>query len=145
MKHLTKWLAVLLCVSLAACGAVNTESDTAGSDWRTTGIVRDSGELTQNGETQTVLLCVHENDAVLYKDSEEQTAVCSVEYPMAVPDSWDAYQSVDFSDRDGDGNSDICLTFLLGDGDTMIMVWLWDGESYVFSADESSVLGQSEK
>ena len=145
MKHLTKWLAVLLCVSLAACGAANTESDTAGSDWRTTGIVRDSGELTQNGETQTVLLCVHENDAVLYKDSEEQTAVCSVEYPMAVPDSWDAYQSVDFSDRDGDGNSDICLTFLLGDGDTMIMVWLWDGERYVFSADESSVLGQSEK
>ena len=85
MKHLTKWLAVLLCVSLAACGAANTESDTAGSDWRTTGIVRDSGELTQNGEMQTVLLCVHENDAVLYKDSEVQTAVCSVEYPMAVP------------------------------------------------------------
>ncbi len=145
MKHLTKWLAVLLCVSLAACGAVNTESDTAGSDWRTTGIVRDSGELIQNGEMQTVLLCVHENGAVLYKDSEVQTAVCSVEYPMAVPDSWNAYPSADFSDRDGDGNSDICLTFLLSDGDTMIMVWLWDGESYVFSADESSVLGQSEK
>ena len=40
-------LIVLICVSLAACGenAAVSDGEIAGGDWRTTGIVRDSGSI----------------------------------------------------------------------------------------------------
>ena len=39
------------------------------------------------------------------------------------------------------------MTFLLSDGDTMAMTWLWDSEqeAYIFSEELSSVMGSPEK
>ena len=59
-------LALVLSLSLAACAGndANTDgddqdNDIAGSDWRTTGIVRDSGTITRDGEDTTVLVCIN--------------------------------------------------------------------------------------
>ena len=59
-------LALVLSLSLAACAGSDTntddgnqDNDIAGNDWRTTGIVRDSGTITRDGEDTTVLVCIN--------------------------------------------------------------------------------------
>ena len=47
--------AAVVCVSLTACRVDNV----VGDDWRVTGIVRDGGTITRNGEDTYVLVCVN--------------------------------------------------------------------------------------
>ena len=60
---------------------------------------------------------------------------------------WRSYKSADFADMNGDGNSDVSMTFVLSDGDTVAMTWLWDSEqeAYIFNEELSSVMGGPEK
>ena len=135
--------ALLLLLSLTACGGDNGDDrenpdEVAGSDWRTTGVVQDSGTVTRDGEDTFVLVCVHASDAAFYYDTEEQTLFGAVEYPSPLAgNAWEMYRSIDFADRNGDGNSDVTMVFDDG-GDELVMVWLWDAES------DSFVLGPEE-
>ena len=148
-KIIIALLSVILCLLFSGCGGDKavSEGEIAGGDWRTTGIVRDSGSIARDGKVTDVLICVHEEDAVFYYDKKEQTVFTDVKYPMAVKDPWEAYKITDFADMNGDGNSDVSMTFLLSDGDTMAMTWLWDSEqeAYIFSEELSSVMGNPEK
>ena len=106
MKKLFALLSALaLCLSLAACGGEDDDPrDVVGGDWRVTGIVRDSGTITRNGEDTDVLVCVHADSADFYLDDEVQTLYDYVSYPITLQsDPWEAFQSIDFADRDGDG------------------------------------------
>ena len=142
--------ALLLLLSLTACGGSDNSGDwenpdeVAGSDWRTTGVVQDSGTVTRNGADTFVLVCVHASDAAFYYDTEEQTLFGTVEYPSPLAgDAWEMYRSTDFSDRNGDGNSDVTMVFDDG-GDELVMVWLWDAESDSFAlGPEESQTGES--
>ena len=138
-------LALVLSLSLAACAGndANTDgddqdNDIAGSDWRTTGIVRDSGTITRDGEDTTVLVCINKDDADFYLDSEVQTLFGYVTYPIGIATAWDAFQGIDFSDLTGDGNSDVRMDFQVG-VTTIIMIWYWDGtsEEFVYQEDAS--------
>lgn len=114
-----------------------------GNDWRTTGIVRDGGTITRNGEDTVVLVCVHKADATFYYDTEDQTLFDSVDYPITLGDNvWDMFKGSDFADLNGDGNSDVTMKF--DDGGTEIkMVWFWDTESNQFVYQpEKSQLGE---
>ena len=143
-------LAAALCLGLCACGAAPSgpaDDEIARDDWRTTGIVRDGGIITRDGEDTDVLVCVHGEDAVFYYDAEVQTEYGSVTYPMAVQgDPWEAFQSIDFADRNGDGDSDVSMLFT-ENGDTTLLVWFWDDgtETFVFQPEESSVALDAEK
>ena len=136
-------LAAALGLGLCACGAAPADpvdDDIAGDDWRATGIVRDGGIITRDGEDTDVLVCVHAEDAVFYYDTETQSVYGSVTYPMAVQgDPWEAFQSIDFADRNGDGDSDVSVLFT-ENGDTTLLVWFWDEstETFVFQPEESS-------
>lgn len=138
-------LLLALLLSLTACGGGDNGDDwenpdeVAGSDWRTTGVVQDSGTVTCDGEETFVLVCVHASDAAFYYDTEEQTLFGTVEYPRSLAgDAWEMYRSIDFADRNGDGNSDVTMAFDDG-GREIIMVWLWDADSdsFVFRPEES--------
>ena len=103
-----------------------------GQDWRTWGIVRESGTITRDGEDTVVLVCVHASDANFYYDTEDQTLFGYVEYPITLEsDAWEAFQGIDFSDLNGDGNSDVTMNFNDG-GNELLMVWFWDTESEQF-------------
>ena len=128
-------LALVLSLSLAACAGndVNTDgddqdNDIAGSDWRTTGIVRDSGTITRDDEDTTVLVCINKDDADFYLDSEVQTLFGYVTYPDSIAEPWDSFQGIDFSDRNGDGNSDVRMDFQAG----VVMILGWDSASEEF-------------
>lgn len=134
------------CLILVACGnAVDDEQysdEVVGDDWRVTGVVRDNGIITRDGEDIDVLVCIHAKDAVFYYDSEDQVLFDSVEYPTEIQgDPWESYQSIDFADRNDDGNSDVAMMFD-ENGDIKLMVWFWntDTESFVFQIEESSAI-----
>ena len=98
MKKTLMPLLIAAAVALSACG-----QDLSGGDWRTTGVVQAAGTISRSGADTDVLVCVHEGDAVFYRDSADQELFGQVVYPMDVQDPWDTFAAIDFADRNGDG------------------------------------------
>lgn len=129
--------AMVLCLCLAACG---NSDDVAGDDWRTTGMVADSGTITHDGDSVDVLVTVSESSAAFYRDIPEQVLFDSVTFPMDIPDAEQAFHSISFDDLDGDGESDVWVSFLHENGDATDLIWIWDPEErYVYREDLSAV------
>lgn len=129
--------ALVLCLGLAACG---NSDDVAGDDWRTTGMVVDSGTITHDGDSVDVLVTVSESSAAFYRDIPEQVLFDSVSFPMDIPDAEQAFHSISFDDLDGDGESDVWVSFLHENGDATDLVWIWDPEErYVYREDLSAI------
>lgn len=139
-KYAGLLLALVLCLSLTACRG---SDDAAGDDWRNSGEVVGRGIITRDGEDTDVLLCIHAADTDFYYDTEEQVLFDSVDYPITIEsDAWEAFQSIDFADLNGDGNSDVTMRFDDG-GSELLMVWFWDTESEQFMYQpEESQLGE---
>ena len=130
-------LAMALCLSLAACG---NSDDVAGEDWRTTGVVVGSGTITHDSESVDVLVTVCESSAAFYRDLPEQVLFDSVSFPMNIPDAEQSFNAISFDDMDGDGESDVLVSFIHENGDATELVWIWDPvERYVFREDLSTV------
>lgn len=128
---------MVLCLCLAACG---NSDDVAGDDWRTTGMVVDSGTITHDGDSVDVLVTVSESSAAFYRDIPEQVLFDSVAFPMDIPDAEQAFHSISFDDLDGDGKSDVWVSFLHKNGDATDLIWIWDPEErYVYREDLSAV------
>lgn len=147
-KKLFALLAALaLCLSLTACGGTQDDTDDlAGGDWRATGVVRAEGTITRDGGDVYVLVCVNDDDAVFCYDDETYAVYDYVDYPVVLEsDPWEAFQDIDFADRNGDGDSDVAMLFEL-DGAGVLMVWFWDAEAeaFVFQPEESQVEGSVE-
>ena len=130
-------LAMALCLSLAACG---NSDDVAGEDWRTTGVVVGNGTIAHDGESVDVLVTVCESSAAFYRDLPEQVLFDSVSFPMNIPDAEQSFNAISFDDMDGDGESDVLVSFIHENGDATELVWIWDPvERYVFREDLSTV------
>lgn len=128
---------MVLCLSLAACG---NSDDAAGDDWRTTGMVVDSGTITHDGDSVDVLVTVSESSAAFYRDIPEQVLFDSVVFPMDIPDAKQTFNSISFDDLDGDGESDVWVSFLHENGDATDLIWIWDPEErYVYREDLSAI------
>lgn len=132
-------LAVLLCLSLTACG--DSSDDVTGDDWRVSGVVAAEGTITHEGEGSVkVLVTVGPESAAFYRDEPEQELFDSVSFPVTVEDANDDGTGFDisFDDITGDGESDVVVTFQHADMSTTQMVWFWDAdERYVFEPDYS--------
>ena len=137
-KHIvSSALTLALCLSLAACG---NSDDVAGEDWRTSGMVAASGTITHDGESVDVLVTVSESSAAFYRDLPEQVLFDSVSFPMNIPDAEQAFNAIFLEDLDGDGESDVLVSFIHENGDETELVWIWDPvERYVFREDLSTV------
>ena len=130
-------LTMALCLSLAACG---NSDNVAGDDWRTTGVVAGSGTITHDGESVDVLVTVSESSAAFYRDLPEQVLFDSVSFPMNIPDAEQAFNAISFDDMDGDGESDVLVSFIHENDDATELIWIWDpAERYVFREDLSTV------
>lgn len=147
-KLFALWLTLLLSLSLTACGGSGSTDpdDVAGDDWRVTGVVRDTGTITRNGGDVDVLVCINADSADFYYDDATPVMYDYAAYPIALQcDPWEAFRSIDFADRNGDGNSDVALLFEL-DGAQALMVWYWDkdSEQLVFQPEESQIDGYTD-
>ncbi|MGN0404586.1 MAG: hypothetical protein ACI4F1_05145 [Bariatricus sp.] len=138
-KHLALLLAVILCLSLVACGGSDEPVEPVGDDWRSSGVVVGSGTITHEGEGSVhVLVTVDENSAAFYRDEAEQILFDSVSFPMTIPDAQEYFDGISFDDINGDGESDVSVGFVYGPGDSTSLIWIWDPEErYVFQEDLS--------
>ena len=148
-KNFALLLAVVFCLGLTACGISSRPDvwpDVGGTDWRTTGIWRSDGTITRDGEDTDVLVCIHKADATFYYNTEDQVLFDFVDYPITLEgDAWEAFQSIDFADLNGDGNSDVTMRFNDG-GNELLMVWFWDTESelFMYQPEESQLGGDDD-
>lgn len=136
-------LAFVLCLSLAACSDSSGSDNTVEDDWRENGAVRAEGTITRSSGDITVLVVLFEDKANFYFDDATPVICDQVFYPVELRcDPDEAFQSIDFSDRNGDGNSDVAL-LLEVEGEQNLMVWFWDEdtEEYVFQPQESQMDG----
>ena len=142
-RRLVCLLLALLCAVLAGCGgdaAPDEPEDLPGSDWRTWGLVNDYGTIIRDGEETSVLVCLDESGATFYYDDATQTVYDSVAFPAEIPDVWYLYTSISFDDRNGDGQSDVCMDFHENEDSEAVYIWYWDAEQgYVFQPDISTV------
>ena len=141
MKRLIKVIMGLpvwvICLILTSCGNAGNE-DVAGDDWRTTGVVVDSGTITHDGESVDVLVTVDPKSAAFYWDNENQVLFDSVSFPMTIPDAKKAFNGIYFEDINEDEESDVVVDFIHADGGETYLVWIWDPEKrYVFREDLS--------
>ena len=124
-------LAVLMCLGFTACDSGKSNDEKIGGDWRVTGAVGDSGRIIRNGESTEVLVCVHEKNTLFYYNDNTHTFFDCVSYPKTIQDPSSSYKCISFTDRNGDGNSDIAMIFRR-DGETIFWVWLWDAEKAAY-------------
>lgn len=142
-KYLALLLAAALCLSLTACGGSDddTEGDdgTVGNDWRNSGEVAGRGTITHEGEGSVdVLIIVSEHSAAFYKDQPKQVLYDSVSFPITILDALESLNEISLEDMDGDGETDVYVSFIHDSGDITQMVWIWvPGEGYVFREDLS--------
>lgn len=134
--------AVILCLSLAGCGGLgNADENIAGYDWRTTGIVAGSGVIIHDGNSMDVLVTVGADSAAFYWDEPVKILLDSVAFPMRIPNAGQRFNAISFDDMDGDGESDVRISFLDESGDITELVWLWDPAErcYIYREDLSTV------
>ena len=108
-KRIFLTVPVVIGLGLAACGA---SGDVAGDDWRTSGVVAGSGTITHDGKSVDVLVTVSETSAAFYWDEPEQVLYDSVLFPMHIPDAEQTFNAISFDDMDGDGESDVLVSFV---------------------------------
>lgn len=140
-KNFDLLLATVLCLSLSACGSSDADTEGAGDDWRNSGVVVGSGTITHTNEGSVdVLVTVSPESAAFYRDKAEQILFDSVSFPVNIPDAEQAFNAISFDDMDGDGESDVLVSFIHENGDITELIWIWDSaERYVFRKDLSSV------
>lgn len=100
-----------------------------------------SGTITHTNEGSVdVLVTVSPESAAFYRDKAEQILFDSVSFPVNIPDAEQAFNAISFDDMDGDGESDVLVSFIHENGDITELIWIWDSaERYVFRKDLSSV------
>ncbi len=133
-------LSAIVCLSLFSCTKKDTsddisESDIAGADWRTWGIITDYGTIVTDGDEAKLCVCVHDEETTIYYDTEEQTVFCTLEYPYAV--SKENYKNMTFGDINGDGNGDVSITFSSDtDGEDITFSWIYDENGAFYFLEE---------
>ena len=45
---------------------------------------------------------------------------------MNIPDAEQSFNAISFDDMDGDGESDVLVSFIHENGDATELVWIWD-------------------
>lgn len=120
-----------LCMALSACSndADNDPNDVVGQDWRTWGLVVDSGTITRNGEDTAVLVCVEDDGAYFYHDDENQVLFDFVKFPEEYGLTSGNYNAIAFEDGNGDGNTDVAIQFNMDDDNQLVLVWMYDESS----------------
>lgn len=138
-KNFVLLLAVVLCLSLTACGGSDDIVDeTVGDDWRSSGAVVARGTITREDGDVDVLVTMDDNSAAFYLDDAEQTLFDSVSFPFTIPNARECFKEISFADLTANGESDVEISFTTDSG-TMYLTWLRyiDGY-YLFRGDLST-------
>ena len=142
-KYVACLLALLLCLSMAACGGNGDGSH--GRKLRDTDVIIDYGMVTRGGE-QTIVFAVCDQNAIyLYCDDDEHALFDTAMLPteeLYDRDIWNedwVLGSMDFRDVTGDNNGDLQATLYHSNMSEANISWHWEEDGgYVYQPDGST-------
>ena len=142
-KYFALLLALILCLSLAACGGNGDGSH--GRKLRDTDVIIDYGMVTRGGE-QTIVFAVCDQNAIyLYCDDDEHALFDTAMLPteeLYDRDVWNedwVLGSMDFRDVTGDNNGDLQATLYHSNMSESNISWHWEEDGgYVYQPDGST-------
>lgn len=110
-------------------------ADTVGDDWRNSGEVVASGTIPHEDASVDVFGHGGRKQRSLLLGRTGQILFDSVPFPMTIPDAQEYFNDISFDDMDGDGESDVSLSFVYPAGESTSLIWIWAPEErYVFQS-----------
>ena len=102
-----------------------------------------SGTMLLDGKETEVFLEVSDDEISLWDSASGGTLLAEAKYPETLAGAADALTSCDYTDMDGDGNSDPTANFAFADGSTASLVWFFTDGSLVFNEEFSLMPGST--
>lgn len=131
-KYTSLLLALVLCLSLVACGS-------SGREWSDTDVIDACGTVERDGEQIDVCVC-HDRKAVyLYYNDENHELFDTAMLPTdeIYDEDWNI-NVVDFSDLTDDNNGDLQVFLAHADMSESHIVWKWEeGAGYIYQPNDS--------
>lgn len=142
--------ALILSLALTACGgetatkttdSLKQESPASGTEEaapeRTV-----TGTMLLNGAETTVYLDVSDTEINFWDSASGGTLLAVAKYPEALTGAAEALKSCDYTDLDGDGNSELTAEFTFADGSTASLVWFHTDGGLIYNEEFSRLPGE---
>lgn len=100
------------------------------------------GTMTLNGEPKEVFAAVTDEELCLWNAASGGQLLAAARFPAALPGARDGLKSCDFSDLDGDGNSELTAEFSFADGSSASLVWFYTDSGLVYNDEFSRLPGE---
>ena len=96
------------------------------------------------GGTETTVYPEVSDTEIIFWDSAVGGQIAAVaKFAQAMPGAADALQSCDFTDLDGDGNSDLTADFTFADGSSASLLWFYTDGGFVYNEEFSILPGEA--
>lgn len=142
--------ALILSLALTACGgetatkttdSLKQESPASGTEEaapeRTV-----TGTMLLNGVETAVYLDVSDTEINFRDSASGGTLLAVAKYPEALTGAAEALKSCDYTDLDGDGNSELTAEFTFADGSTASLVWFHTDGGLIYNEEFSRLPGE---
>ena len=100
------------------------------------------GSMLLNGEQADAFAAVTDEEICLWNAASGGQLLAVARFPYALSGAKDALVSCDFTDLDGDGNSDLTADFSFSDSSTAILLWFYTDGSLVYNEEFPRLPGE---
>ena len=95
-----------------------------------------------DGQETTAYLDVTDEDIQFWDSPSGGTLLAAARYPKALPGAADALESCDLTDLDGDGNSDLSVSFRFGTNGAQLL-WFYADGGFAYNEEFSWLPGET--
>ena len=96
-----------------------------------------------SGKETQVFLEIGDGKIVLWDQPAGGEMLAEAAYPQEIPNAAEEWDGCDFTDLDGDGNSDLTADFRLEDGSSASLVWFFSDGGYAYNEEFSQLPGEA--
>ena len=101
------------------------------------------GTILLHGEEKEAFAAVTDEEICLWDSTSDGQLLAVARFPVTLPGAKDALKSCDFTDLDGDGNSELTAEFVFSDGSTASLVWFYADGGLVYNEEFSRLPGEA--
>ena len=143
--------ALILSLALTACGgetatkttdSLKQESPASGTEDETAPERTVTGTMLLNGVETAVYLDVSDTEINFRDSASGGTLLAVAKYPEALTGAAEALKSCDYTDLDGDGNSELTAEFTFADGSTASLVRFHTDGGLIYNEEFSRLPGE---
>ena len=153
MKMISCGMAFAMLLALSACGQSKAPSEETPPDSPAQTPVESpetplserevSDTMLLEGKETQVFLDISDGEITFWDQASGGTLLAVAKYPQEIPGAAEALSECDFTDLDGDGNSDFAAWFRFEDGSTASLMWFFADGGFVYNEDFSQLPGSA--